>query len=455
MALPSIIAIQRQVSVAMVSGNVWLPSALCHNRQQLCCSTISWLQRGNKAADKSRKQLLKARAVADSDDRAELLQQADVQQLTSRLKAAPIIQPPDEMYNAAMKVVRKVRPRDDLKKEGPRAANKAARALDTLMKQLTGKLNGYMKAFPQFSSLHPFEQSMLDLSVGVANYSRILENGDKLRRAVIQVGKAYATKASRAVTAAEAEAAEAAGVRMVETVLLDRGKPILNELKELSRTLRAVPSIDLLVPTLALVGAPNVGKSSLVNVLSSGTPEVCNYPFTTRSIKMGHFYVNQIRHQVTDTPGLLQRPDEERNAMEKLTLATLQHLPTATVLVMDLTEECGCSVAQQWAIRSELLRRFPHKLWIDVISKGDLLEEEFDAADEAGCCEPPAADASPRDAVQAVQWLPHAIRVSSVTEEGIEDMKAAVLALMDARNWASQIEFMRQRDKSVLAEQGH
>ena len=50
---------------------------------------------------------------------------------------------------------------------------------------------------------------------------------------------------------------------------------------------------------LALVGAPNVGKSSLVNVLSSGVPEVCDYPFTTRSIKMGHFYVNGQRHQVS------------------------------------------------------------------------------------------------------------------------------------------------------------
>lgn len=52
---------------------------------------------------------------------------------------------------------------------------------------------------------------------------------------------------------------------------------------------------------IALIGAPNVGKSSLVQVLSSGTPEICNYPFTTRSIKMGHFYVNNIRHQVRRT----------------------------------------------------------------------------------------------------------------------------------------------------------
>ena len=46
------------------------------------------------------------------------------------------------------------------------------------------------------------------------------------------------------------------------------------------------------------MGAPNVGKSSLVQVLSSGEPEVCDYPFTTRSIKMGHFYVDEQRHQV-------------------------------------------------------------------------------------------------------------------------------------------------------------
>lgn len=51
------------------------------------------------------------------------------------------------------------------------------------------------------------------------------------------------------------------------------------------------------------MGAPNVGKSSLVQLLSSGLPEVQNYPFTTRSIKMGHFYVDGRRHQVREEGG--------------------------------------------------------------------------------------------------------------------------------------------------------
>lgn len=37
--------------------------------------------------------------------------------------------------------------------------------------------------------------------------------------------------------------------------------------------------------------------------------------------------------------------------MERLTLACLQHLPTAVLFVADLTGACGTTVANQWAIR--------------------------------------------------------------------------------------------------------
>jgi nucleolar GTP-binding protein len=55
-----------------------------------------------------------------------------------------------------------------------------------------------------------------------------------------------------------------------------------------------------------------VSKFALSNATWYRYAEVQNYPFTTRGIKMGHFFINEKRHVVTDTPGLLWRPDEVR-----------------------------------------------------------------------------------------------------------------------------------------------
>lgn len=127
------------------------------------------------------------------------------------------------------------------------------------------------------------------------------------------------------------------------------------------------------------------------------------------------------RAQVTDTPGLLARPDAERNAMERLTLATLEHLPTAAVIVLDATERCGTSVADQWAIRCELRARFPDAPALDVLAKADALQAAFAEADHAaavrgaagaragseaavdGCATASAAAASPQTAAELVR----------------------------------------------------
>lgn len=61
--------------------------------------------------------------------------------------------------------------------------------------------------------------------------------------------------------------------------------------------------------------------------------------------------------QVMDSPGLCNRPDDERNEMESLTLAAMNHLPTAVIYVMDLTGEAGdkfSSVADQLELRRQV-----------------------------------------------------------------------------------------------------
>eukprot|EP00959_Pyramimonas_sp_CCMP1952_P411256 8617845-Pyramimonas_sp.AAC.1 len=45
--------------------------------------------------------------------------------------------------------------------------------------------------------------------------------------------------------------------------------------------------------------------------------------------------------------------------MERLTLASVQHLPTCVMYVTDLTGLCGTSAKDQLAIRQELKEQFP------------------------------------------------------------------------------------------------
>lgn len=222
-----------------------------------------------------------------------------------------------------------------------------------------------------------------------------------------------------------------------------------DELIAVARALRRLPLVDPELPTVALVGAPNVGKSSLVRRLSTGAPEVRDYPFTTRSVALGHFFVRGERHQVTDTPGLLPRPDDARNAMEHLTLATLEHLPTLAVFVADLTEGCGMSVADQRRLRDELRARHHRDDWIDVFTKADLLKHVFSEADggeRAGGNErdhspsTAAAVPLPRDrhdwseAIAMAKEVPGALRVSSTTLEGVEDLKERIVSAFVHRN---------------------
>ena len=48
------------------------------------------------------------------------------------------------------------------------------------------------------------------------------------------------------------------------------------------------------------MGVPNVGKSTIVRSISSATPEVNNYPFTTRGMTLGH--VEVFWQSVVDAP---------------------------------------------------------------------------------------------------------------------------------------------------------
>ncbi|OMP02268.1 hypothetical protein COLO4_11253 [Corchorus olitorius] len=305
----------------------------------------------------------------------------------------PMVMPSVDIFQSALRKAKRVLPTKGIANIAKRERNRGAKQLDALMKELAVPLREYIENFPKRMHLHPYERSLIELTLGDGNYEEVLRKVDSLRKKVVSVGKEHASLCAKSLSKREAEERLTEGLQKLEEIFKCEGQAVDNLLyiakvdmtyegmtlqicgKFYEETLRAMPVVDLEMPTLCLVGAPNVGKSSLVRMLSTGKPEVCNYPFTTRGILMGHIAINYQNFQVMDTPGLLKRCDEDRNNLEKLTLAVLSHLPTAILFVHDLTGECGMSPSDQFMIYKEIKERFQNHLWLDVVSKCDLLQE--------------------------------------------------------------------------------
>lgn len=341
---------------------------------------------------------------------------------TGGLRRLPVVKPPNELISRATKQATFIRPDATVKNARLRARKHAAERLNALQQTLCIPLRDIVNGYKvEWKKLHPFERVVADLTARARQQkdgltlNQVLDDIHEARKMILELSKDWIAKAKTAETAKEADLFLEEATQSMVALFTQFASPPVAGILDLQRSLRTAPIVALDTPAVVLVGAPNVGKSSIVRAISSGTPEVNGYPFTTRAMTLGHVQVfwkndntivgatvpdsvasrrknREIQDsttssyafaqlcQVMDSPGLLVRDNEdERNEMEALTLAAMQHLPTAVMYVMDLSGNAGdkcSSIADQLQLRREVRARFPKRPWIDVVSKFDLGTEE-------------------------------------------------------------------------------
>ena len=295
-----------------------------------------------------------------------------------RLRASTMLKIPtiltaDEVLDKAFKKASKTEAKGQTRIETVRETNisKIRSASDVIVATL-GK---YVKAFPSIERLSPFYTELVDITIGKDKLKKSLGAMDWCRGSVARISREAIRSIANARSIDAIDSSRRAAYGRISSIV----KQVDGELKFISNArniIRKFPTVDVSAPTIVIAGAPNVGKSQLVGQISTSKPRVAVYPFTTQEISVGVFEREHLRYQVIDTPGLLDRPLEERNAMELRAILALKHLADAFVFVIDPSETCGYTLDQQERLLSSLVGEFNTIPMIVVENKADVLRSD-------------------------------------------------------------------------------
>ena len=317
------------------------------------------------------------------------------------LQEIPTIGTAEELIDRALR--RASRVEESVRNADYRARLTAVRKINSVADNIANPLHSYVKVFPSFDTIHPFDRSIIDLTVGVDKLRKALGAADWARKEVLMIGTKYVPKARARKSAENTMKIMSEAYTKMTNVIRQISKH-LDFLISARSIFRNLPNVDTEQPLAVFAGAPNVGKSSLIGAISTGKPEVKSYPFTTKGVSLGHIKAKYDIIQVMDTPGLLDRPDLDRNDMEKQGIAALDHLEPVIVFLTDLSGTSGYSIDTQKALHTELKNRYSDYNWVDVYSKSDLDPElELDYS--------------------------NAISVSVMKENGIDELKSELIKL--------------------------
>jgi len=230
-----------------------------------------------------------------------------------------------------------------------------------------GKTDAVVKKTVNFNELPAFQRELAASLTDLDELRRALHSLGWAGKKILELSKHYRRKMRGKNDRMEIMRLRKQFEKRAEDIM-DGVAGDIKIIKKSARALRKLPSVRKM-KTVLLAGYPNVGKSSLLNELSDSKVDVQPYPFTTKSILVGYMREGYRRFQIVDTPGVLDRP--ARNEIEKQAVSALRHLSNKILFVVDPSETCGYTVAEQ----EKLIERLKKELGGDVIvvySKSDL-----------------------------------------------------------------------------------
>jgi nucleolar GTP-binding protein len=277
--------------------------------------------------------------------------------------------------------------------------------LTTSANILSDNLENVVTQWPDFELVDPFYYELADAIVDVDELRQSLSRVTWASRQIDEIKREYQPKLRKTTPDTARKHRKQAFARMADIV-----EQVADDLERIGAArdeLKTVPDIRPDEPAIVVAGYPNVGKSSFVNHVTRASNEIATYPFTTRGVQIGHFERDRIRYQIVDTPGLLDRPEDERNDIERQAVSALEHLADAVIFVVDASGDCGYPIGVQLELRDAVERRFASRdvPVLTVCNKSDQ-SRDVEADAYMSVTEDEHVDGVLDAAVEAVAWDP-------------------------------------------------
>ncbi|MES3160217.1 MAG: 50S ribosome-binding GTPase [Halorubrum sp.] len=239
---------------------------------------------------------------------------------------------------------------------------------------LSDNLENVVVSWPDFGfDVDPFYYELADAIVDVDRLRQALSQVMWASRQIEVLRDEYTTKIRNADVDTARKHRKQAFARMAD--IMDQIEDDLRYIGDARDDLRDLPDIRPDEPAIVVAGYPNVGKSSFVNRVTRAANEIAEYPFTTRGVQVGHFERDHVRYQIVDTPGLLDRPEAERNDIERQAVSAVTHLADVVLFVLDPSGDCGYPLDVQIELREEVRALFDESVpLLTVANKHDRFE---------------------------------------------------------------------------------
>jgi nucleolar GTP-binding protein len=237
---------------------------------------------------------------------------------------------------------------------------------------ISERLQQILDDFPKLDEIHPFYADLCNVLYDKDHYKLALGQLNVAKHLVQNVSRDYVRMLKYGDTLYRCKQLKRAALGRMCTILKKQA-PSLSYLEEVRKHLSRLPNIDPNSRTLLITGFPNVGKSSFMNQVTHADVDVQPYAFTTKSLFVGHMDYGHLRWQVIDSPGVLDKPLEERNTIEMQAITALAHLQACVLYFFDVSETCGWNLDEQIHLFQSLRPLFMNKPLVIVCNKVDIV----------------------------------------------------------------------------------